>query len=49
MTGKAIVPIIAQGNNEYKVTLLEQATILQEKKKLIGWFRQFRTVATTLM
>ena len=29
MTGKAIVPIIAQGNNKYKVTLLEQETILE--------------------
>ena len=28
MTGKAIVPIIAQGNNKYKVTLLEQETIV---------------------
>jgi uncharacterized protein len=29
MTGKAIVPIIAQGNGRYKVTLLEQETILE--------------------
>jgi Icc-related predicted phosphoesterase len=29
MTGKAIVPIIAQGGNRYKVTLLEQETILE--------------------
>jgi Icc-related predicted phosphoesterase len=29
MTGKAIVPIIAQGNNKYKVTLLEQASLLE--------------------
>ncbi|MBN1147088.1 MAG: metallophosphoesterase [Anaerolineales bacterium] len=28
MTGKAIVPIIAQGGGKYKVTLLEQETIL---------------------
>jgi Icc-related predicted phosphoesterase len=28
MTGKAIVPIIAQGQDQYKVTLLEQETIL---------------------
>jgi len=28
MTGKAIVPIIAQGNGKYKVTLLDQETIL---------------------
>ncbi len=29
MTGKAIVPIIAQGNGRYKVTLLDQETILE--------------------
>jgi Icc-related predicted phosphoesterase len=29
MTGKAIVPIIAQGNEKYKVTLLEQETWLE--------------------
>lgn len=29
MTGKAIVPIIAQGGNRFKVTLLEQETILE--------------------
>lgn len=29
MTGKAIVPIIAQGNSRYKVTLLDQETILE--------------------
>ena len=28
MTGKAIVPIVAQGGDRYKVTLLEQETIL---------------------
>ena len=28
MTGKAIIPIIAQGNNKFKVTLLDQETIL---------------------
>ncbi len=32
MTGKAIVPIIAQGNDEYKVTLLEQESILHGKE-----------------
>lgn len=32
MTGKAIVPIIAQGNNNWKVTLLEQETILEGKE-----------------
>ncbi len=30
MTGKAIVPIIAQGNGRFKVTLLEQEYILEE-------------------
>lgn len=29
MTGKAIVPIIDQGNDKYKVTLLEQESILE--------------------
>ena len=29
MTGKAIVPIIAQGNERYKLTLLEQESILE--------------------
>lgn len=29
MTGKAIVPIIAQGSDKYKVTLLEQESILE--------------------
>jgi Icc-related predicted phosphoesterase len=29
MTGKAIIPIIAQGQGKYKVTLLEQETILE--------------------
>ena len=29
MTGKAIIPIIAQGNDRYKVTLLEQESILE--------------------
>ena len=28
MTGKAIIPIIAQGNDDFKVTLLEQEKIL---------------------
>lgn len=31
MTGKAIVPIIAQGGGKYKVTLLEQETILEDQ------------------
>ncbi|MGB7873000.1 MAG: hypothetical protein WBL25_01355, partial [Anaerolineales bacterium] len=29
MTGKAIIPIIAQGGDKYKVTLLEQESILE--------------------
>lgn len=31
MTGKAIIPIIAQGGDKYKVTLLEQESILEGK------------------
>jgi Icc-related predicted phosphoesterase len=31
MTGKAIIPIIAQGGGKYKVTLLEQETILDDQ------------------
>lgn len=31
MTGKAIVPIIAQGGGKYKVTLLDQETILESQ------------------
>lgn len=34
MTGKAIVPIIAQGNDRYKVTLLEQETILDGREEV---------------
>ena len=34
MTGKAIVPIIAQGGDSYKVTLLEQETILNGKEEV---------------
>ena len=34
MTGKAIVPIIAQGNDKYKVTLLEQESILDGKEQV---------------
>lgn len=34
MTGKAIIPIIAQGNNKWKVTLLEQETILEGKEEV---------------
>ena len=32
MTGKAIVPIIAQGGGKHKVTLLDQETILETKE-----------------
>jgi Icc-related predicted phosphoesterase len=32
MTGKAIVPIIAQGGGKHKVTLLEQETILENQE-----------------
>jgi len=32
MTGKAIIPIIAQGQGKYKVTLLEQETILESQE-----------------
>src|SRR5512140_276541 len=34
MTGKAIIPIIAQGGGKYKITLLDQETILQTKDEL---------------
>jgi Icc-related predicted phosphoesterase len=34
MTGKAIVPIIAQGGDQYKVTLLEQETVLQGQEEV---------------
>jgi len=34
MTGKAIVPIIAQGNDRYKVTLLEQESMLNGKDEV---------------
>ena len=33
MTGKAIIPIIAQGNEKYKVTLLEQESILDGREE----------------
>lgn len=39
MTGKAVVPIIAQGNDRYKVTLLDQESILTgqaEVDKMVG-------------
>jgi len=34
MTGKAIVPIIAQGSERYKVTLLDQETILENQAEV---------------
>jgi uncharacterized protein len=34
MTGKAIIPIIAQGGGKYKVTLLEQETILSNDEEV---------------
>ena len=34
MTGKAIIPIIAQGGDVYKVTLLEQVTMLHGKEEV---------------
>jgi uncharacterized protein len=34
MTGKALVPIIAQGQGRYKVTLLEQETILEGQEQV---------------
>jgi Icc-related predicted phosphoesterase len=34
MTGKAVVPIIAQGGGKYKVTLLDQENILDSKEQI---------------
>jgi len=34
MTGKAIIPIIAQGKDKYKVTLLEQESILEGQEEV---------------
>ena len=34
MTGKAIIPIIAQGNDKFKVTLLEQETLLNGQEEV---------------
>ncbi len=34
MTGKAIIPIIAQGGDKWKVTLLEQETLLNGKEEV---------------
>ena len=36
MTGKAIVPIIAQGGGKHKVTLLDQETILEGQEQVDG-------------
>jgi len=37
MTGKAVIPIIAQGNNKWKVTLLEQESIVEGKEEADKW------------
>jgi Icc-related predicted phosphoesterase len=42
MTGKAIVPIIAQGNDRYKVTLLEQETILEGQEEVDGMVKMIQ-------
>ena len=34
LTGKAIVPIVAQGDGKYKVILLDQETILDSKDQV---------------
>ncbi len=34
MTGKAIVPIISQGGGKYKVTLLDQESVLESKEEV---------------
>ena len=34
MTGKAIIPIVAQGDGKYKVILLDQETILDSKDQV---------------
>ena len=42
MTGKAIVPIIAQGGDKYKVTLLDQESILEGQDKVDEMVRIIR-------
>ncbi len=42
MTGKAIVPLIAQGGDKYKVTLLEQETILHGQDEVEEMVRIIR-------
>jgi len=42
MTGKAIVPIIAQGGDRYKVTLLEQESILEGQDEVDNMVRIVR-------
>jgi len=42
MTGKAIVPIIAQGGGRYKVTLLDQESILEGQDKVDEMVRIIR-------
>lgn len=39
MTGKAIIPIIAQGGDTYKVTLLEQESLLHGKEEVDKMFQ----------
>ena len=46
MTGKAIIPIVAQGGGKYKVTLLDQENILGSRKRSTRWSRRSRTAAT---
>jgi Icc-related predicted phosphoesterase len=42
MTGKAIVPLIAQGGDKYKVTLLEQESILEGQDEVDNMVRIVR-------
>lgn len=49
MTGKAIIPIIAQGNDKYKVTLLEQESILEGQEAVKRWPLLSRIAAITPM
>jgi Icc-related predicted phosphoesterase len=43
MTGKAIIPIISQGKDKYKVTLLEQETILEGKEAVDGMVKTIKS------
>jgi Icc-related predicted phosphoesterase len=42
MTGKAVIPIIAQGNNKWKVTLLEQENILEGNEDVEKWAKNIQ-------